>query len=111
MHQAAAGVAGLAGGGLGCDDREPVAVDIQPDASHAVEALEAGAGDAGRDGGTPAVQEIRLVAQWIETELDGVPVRLRSYNGTVPGPTITTRGGQLLRVVLVNELDDYAAQS
>lgn len=113
MHQAAAGVVGLVGGTLGCDDQEPVASDGESDAGGGPDAsvADAGATDAGLDGAVPDEQEVRLVAQWIETELDGVPVRLRSYNATVPGPIITTRGGQLLRVVLVNDLDDYAAQS
>lgn len=113
MHQAAASVAGLAGGTLGCDDQEPAVPKVASDAAAGSDAgvSDAAVLDAGRDGGTPAEQEVRLVAQWIETELDGVPVRLRSYNGTVPGTLITTRPGQLLRVVVVNDLDDYAAQS
>jgi FtsP/CotA-like multicopper oxidase with cupredoxin domain len=109
MHHAA----GLAGAALGCDDQEPVSPIVDPDPGNLRDAggLDAGISDAGLDAGSPDVQEVRLVAQWIETELDGVPVRLRSYNGIVPGPIITTRGGQSLRVVVVNELDDYVAQS
>lgn len=57
------------------------------------------------------VQELELVVQWINATLDGVPVRLRSYGGTVPGTLIRTRPGQRLEITLVNELDDYEAKS
>jgi FtsP/CotA-like multicopper oxidase with cupredoxin domain len=51
--------------------------------------------------------DYELVAQWIETELDGTRVRLRSYNGEVPGPLLETRPGETLRIRLRNELTPY----
>lgn len=110
MQQA---VAGLAGGALGCEDNEPAPSEEADTTEHV---LDAGSADAGTDAASPdaggaVVREVTLTASWIETEFDGVPVRLRSFNGTVPGPVITTRGGELLRVTVVNALDDYAAKS
>jgi FtsP/CotA-like multicopper oxidase with cupredoxin domain len=57
------------------------------------------------------VQEVTLFVSWIEKEFDGLRVKLRSYNRSVPGPTITTRGGQRLYVRIINELSDYAGQA
>jgi FtsP/CotA-like multicopper oxidase with cupredoxin domain len=48
-----------------------------------------------------------LVAQWKETTLDGTRVRLRSYNGEIPGPLLETRPGETLRIRLRNELTPY----
>lgn len=66
----------------------------------------------GCEGGDQAddAQAIELVVQWIDATFDGVPVRLRSYGGTVPGTLIRTRPGQRLEITLVNELDDYEAK-
>lgn len=57
-------------------------------------------------GGAPE-RLYELTAQWIETELDGTPVRLRSYNGQVPGPLLELRPGELLRVTVRNQLTPY----
>jgi FtsP/CotA-like multicopper oxidase with cupredoxin domain len=57
------------------------------------------------------VQSVELVVQWIDATIDGVPVRMRSYSGSVPGPTIHTRPGQRLEIALINDLDDYEAKS
>jgi FtsP/CotA-like multicopper oxidase with cupredoxin domain len=51
--------------------------------------------------------DYELVPQWIETQLDGTPVRLRSYNGEIPGPLLETRPGETLRIRLRNELTPY----
>ena len=40
-----------------------------------------------------------LECKWIEKTIDGVRVKLRSYNGKVPGELITTRGGDTLRTL------------
>ncbi|WP_457652040.1 multicopper oxidase family protein [Rhodocaloribacter sp.] len=48
-----------------------------------------------------------LVARWKETTLDGTRVRLRSYNGEIPGPLLETRPGETLRIRLRNELTPY----
>ena len=42
-----------------------------------------------------------------ETILDGHRVRLRAYNGQIPGPTITIVPGQTLRIRLKNSLPPY----
>src|ERR1700730_10271481 len=53
-------------------------------------------------------------AGWIELEtaikqttLDGHRVRLRAYNGQIPGPTMTVVPGQTLRIRLRNKLPPY----
>ena len=51
--------------------------------------------------------DVALTAQTLETTLDGTPVRLRSYNGEVPGPLLEVRPGDRLRVTLYNELPPY----
>ncbi len=42
-----------------------------------------------------------------ETVLDGHRVRLRAYNGQIPGPTITVEPGQTLRIRMKNALPPY----
>jgi FtsP/CotA-like multicopper oxidase with cupredoxin domain len=42
-----------------------------------------------------------------EQVFDGHRVRLRAYNGQVPGPTITTRANEMMRVRLRNGLTPY----
>ena len=49
----------------------------------------------------------QLEAKWLEKELDGTRVRLRAFNGTVPGQMITTRPGDTLHLRLVNSLTPY----
>jgi FtsP/CotA-like multicopper oxidase with cupredoxin domain len=50
---------------------------------------------------------IELEAAIKETVLDGHRVRLRAYNGQIPGPTITVTPGQTLRVRMKNALPPY----
>ena len=74
--------------------------------------LTGGGAAAERAAGTPApeagpVRRYELTAQWIETELDGTPVRLRTYNGQAPGPTLEVKQGETLRILLRNELTPY----
>jgi FtsP/CotA-like multicopper oxidase with cupredoxin domain len=45
-----------------------------------------------------------LECKWIEKTIDGTRVKLRSYNGKVPGELIKTRGGETLRVRIKNSL-------
>ncbi|MCX4240393.1 multicopper oxidase family protein [Paraliomyxa miuraensis] len=80
-------------------------------AASAVAGLSPGLSGCAEDEAPPDVQTLELVTGWIEKTFDGERVRLRAYDGQVPGPTITTRPGQLLEIALVNELDDYAAKS
>src|ERR1700682_5719751 len=60
--------------------------------------------------GSPAVGSedwIELETAIKETVLDGHRVRLRAYNGQIPGPTMTVAPGQTLRVRLRNTLPPY----
>jgi FtsP/CotA-like multicopper oxidase with cupredoxin domain len=50
---------------------------------------------------------IELEAAMKETVLDGHRVRLRAYNGQIPGPTITVTPGQTLRIRMKNALPPY----
>ena len=50
-----------------------------------------------------------LECKWIEKIIDGTKVRLRSYNGTVPGPLLKTKPGDTLRVRVKNSLKAYDA--
>ena len=54
-----------------------------------------------------AERQYELTAQWLETELDGTPVRLRSYNGQVPGPLLEVQPGETLRILVRNQLTHY----
>ncbi len=56
----------------------------------------------------PAAGWHELRCGFIEKELEpGRKVRLRGYNGQVPGPPIVTRPGETLRVRLRNDLPPY----
>jgi len=61
----------------------------------------------GSAGGAGPERHYELVAQWIDAELDGTPVKLRSYNGQVPGPLLETQGGETLRIRVRNDLTPY----
>lgn len=50
---------------------------------------------------------IELEAGIKETTLDGHRVRLRTYNGQVPGPLLTVTPGETLRIRLKNSLPPY----
>jgi FtsP/CotA-like multicopper oxidase with cupredoxin domain len=54
----------------------------------------------------PRVVEVELEASPATLALGGKPVRLLTYNGRFPGPLIRAREGDLLRVALVNRLDE-----
>jgi suppressor of ftsI len=45
-----------------------------------------------------------LECKWIETTIDGVRVKLRTYNGKIPGELIKVRGGETLRIRVKNSL-------
>ena len=53
------------------------------------------------------VVDVELKVGWLRTQMGGLDVRLRSYNGTVPGPTLTIRPGDRLASRVVNELTHY----
>ncbi len=54
----------------------------------------------------PAVGQ-SLEAKWIYKSINGIKAKLRSYNGQVPGPLLTTKPGETLRVRLKNSLTPY----
>ena len=60
-----------------------------------------------RDQDTGPERFYDLTAQWTETTLDGTRVRLRSYNGEIPGPLLETRPGETLRIRVRNQLTPY----
>jgi FtsP/CotA-like multicopper oxidase with cupredoxin domain len=52
-------------------------------------------------------QTLALECATITRTIGGMRVRLRAFNGTVPGPLIKTKPGQLLRVRVKNSLPPY----
>lgn len=58
-------------------------------------------------GDEPDTQSLTLECGWIDKTMGGKPVRLRAFNGTVPGPTIKTRPGQRLRITVKNSLPPF----
>ncbi|ANG84247.1 hypothetical protein A8L33_01530 [Microbacterium aurantiacum] len=52
------------------------------------------------------VLDVTLQVAEREVEVGGASVRMLTYNGTVPGPTLHLRPGDLLRVRLQNDLTD-----
>src|SRR5215204_3746905 len=53
----------------------------------------------------PGVKEFHLTAKEVEVELQpGTKVKAWTYNGTMPGPEIRVTEGDLVRVILKNEL-------
>lgn len=52
-------------------------------------------------------QDFELTCGWIEKTLDGKRVRLRGYNGQIPGPLLEIGRGEVLRVLVRNELTPY----
>jgi suppressor of ftsI len=48
-----------------------------------------------------------LECKWIEKTIAGTRVKMRSYNGTVPGPMLKTQPGETLRVRMKNSLKKY----
>jgi FtsP/CotA-like multicopper oxidase with cupredoxin domain len=50
---------------------------------------------------------VELEAAMKETTLDGHKVRLRAYNGKIPGPLIEARPGDTLRIRVKNSLPPY----
>jgi FtsP/CotA-like multicopper oxidase with cupredoxin domain len=94
----AAGVAGsaLAGGCAG-----PLGLPAALTAGQAAAAAQPAPAASGPE------RRYELTAQWRETTLDGTPVRLRTYNGEAPGPTLEVLPGETLRILLRNELTPY----
>lgn len=52
-------------------------------------------------------KDYTLTAQWLKTTLDGTPVKLRAWNGTVPGPMLKARPGDTMNVEVINDLTPY----
>lgn len=57
--------------------------------------------------GSGPQRDYKLTAKWLHTTLDGTPVKLRAWNGTVPGPLLEARPGDTLHVELHNDLTNY----
>lgn len=57
--------------------------------------------------GTRGTDLYELDCRLLEIQLAGTKVRLRSYNGMVPGPLLKTRPGHTLKVKLKNSLPPY----
>jgi FtsP/CotA-like multicopper oxidase with cupredoxin domain len=49
---------------------------------------------------------VRLEVRYADLTLGGVPVRLRAYNGALPGPVIEARPGDTLNIFLDNQLPE-----
>jgi suppressor of ftsI len=64
------------------------------------------AGPASSPGGE-TIRDYTLTAQMFETQLEGTRVRLRSYNGQIPGPVLMARPGDTLRIRIENKLPQY----
>ena len=75
-------------------------------AAASVATTAAGAGKPGQEPASPR-QDVVLTCANLETTLDGKKVRLRAYNGTIPGPLIVTRPGELLNIRVENRLPPY----
>lgn len=50
--------------------------------------------------------ELTLTAAYVDKTVNGKNVRMMSYNGTVPGPTIQVSPGDKLRIKFVNQLGE-----
>lgn len=48
--------------------------------------------------------DVTLTLAYVDTTLDGKPVKLRSMNGSIPAPTLRVNVGDRLRVRVVNQL-------
>ena len=48
-----------------------------------------------------------LTSEWISTTLDGTPVKLRAWNGIIPGPMLKAQPGDVMNVKVVNNLTAY----
>ena len=60
-----------------------------------------------RDENRQDTQSLTLECARLAKQLGGRQVKLRAFNGTVPGPLIRTKPGQLLRITLKNSLPSY----
>ena len=54
-----------------------------------------------------SARQIELDCRWIETTLGGTRVKLRTYNGELPGPLLEMRAGETVRIQLANSLTPY----
>src|SRR5208283_4303076 len=62
------------------------------------------------DDRTENKDRLLLECKWIETAIDGVRVKLRTYNGKVPGQLIKIRGGETLRIRVKNSLPPVSSE-
>ena len=68
-----------------------------------------GAGCTDDDPGPEEVPNVNytLVVQWVYVTMDGLKVKLRSYNGKVPGETLIISPGDLVEITVDNRLTKY----
>jgi suppressor of ftsI len=86
-----------------------VATAAAQTSSHSAHTAESGpeqtpAGDASADAFHP---DVVLHAAFVIKTIDGLQVKLRAYNGQIPGPLIKTKGGRTLKVRVKNCLTRY----
>lgn len=73
-------------------------------------ACDTGTDEAGGSTNPPASgpsNDYVLTAHWLDKTLDGTPVKLRAWNGTVPGPLLKAKPGDVLNIKVVNQLTPY----
>jgi FtsP/CotA-like multicopper oxidase with cupredoxin domain len=101
------GAGGAAAGGALAGCQTPEGLLLAPPAPHGAHGAAPAPDSAAGSGGSGPVREYELAAGWLDAQLAGTPVRLRAYNGTVPGPLLEARPGETLRIRLRNELTPY----
>lgn len=63
--------------------------------------------DAGTDAGPTSTTDVTLDVSFVQLQLGDYTVKLRTYNQSLPGPTIYTHPGDLLRIRVRNFLPPY----
>ncbi len=53
------------------------------------------------------VPDLTLEPQWIIKEFEGKKVKVRAYNGQIPGPLIKSKAGVTLKIRVENKLTPY----
>ncbi len=71
-----------------------------------VVASQVGLGCDSQDNREPDVS-YTLVVDWLNTSMGGLNVKLRAYNGTVPGETLVVKPGDRLKIIIDNRLTPY----
>ncbi|WP_437935048.1 multicopper oxidase family protein [Sorangium sp. So ce341] len=64
-------------------------------------------GDEPPEDKAPTNLRYTLTIGWLSTTMDGLKVKLRSYNGSVPGPTLAFHPGDRVEITIDNRLTPY----